>query len=226
MGNTLLDFHQGITDDQKDQEGLKKMAGYLLELGYSYSVDDLYEQFLKPFYMNFHKRITELVEIDVYPYLRKLGDLDNHMMDQLLRCFYSTYRSRVVVNPGAKEILMYLSENYQIGVISNCFLPSFIYKEIFIEVGLDDYIDSYTFSYDYMLRKPKEEIFLEACQKMAVEPSQAVMIGDGLKPDIEGSGRVGMTSIWYNKKNKSLPENPPTSMLGSIMCFDELHKWF
>jgi len=200
MGNTLLDFHQGLTDDQKDLIGLNNMSSYLESLGIKISANECKSKFLDVLYSKFHLREAELIEIDVYEILRTFLDLRADQEDQLLKAFYRPYGDYINVHDGALDLLKVLKEQKKyIGIVSNCFLPAFIYQEIFKETGLDDYIEDYTFSYTYKIRKPNPELFKYAFKKPY---EKCLMIGDGFKPDILGSNQLGVDSIWYNHKKR------------------------
>ncbi len=224
MGNTLLDFHIGQSDDEKDNLGLIAVSKYLESVDIKLSLSEIRKRFLEPLYSQFHLRVSELIEIDVDPYLDHLGQLSEHQKQEVLRAFYSEYKKTVVINEGALELLKHFKNaSYKIGVISNCFLPAFLYKEIFVDKGLDDYIDDYTFSYTYGIRKPNPKLFEIALEKNQLRSDEALMIGDGLKPDISGSGQLGIESIWYNNKNKINHDH--IKMLGEIKNFKELLKF-
>lgn len=200
MGNTLLDFHQGHTDDEKDKLGLVAMSSYLSSLGLSIKPDIIKSKFLTPLYNKFHLRERDLIEIDVYPLLRDIVDLEDEHYDNLCRAFYSAYMKEVVVHDYALDLLKDLKDHGKyIGIISNCFLPAFIYEEVFKSCGLDDYIDDYTFSYTYKIRKPQADLFHHAFK---ADKSEMLMVGDGFKPDVLGSSDLGVESIWYNHKGK------------------------
>lgn len=225
MGNTLLDFHKRFTDEEKDAMGLKEMQLYLNRKGIVLSLDELKSRFLDPFYGQFHRRIKELVEIDVMPYIDQLGDFTSLEKDELVTCFYSPYLKYVQVNEGALDLLKQLKNAGKIiGVISNCFLPSFLYKKAFEMKRLSPYIDGYTFSYSLMLRKPRRELFLSALNQFNVSADKTIMIGDGFKPDILGADAVGIDSIWYNVHQRPLPSNSPKRLLSVITHFNDLLK--
>jgi len=224
MGNTLLDFHQGQSDDEKDDLGIEAVSKYLETIDIKLSSIEIKKRFLEPLYSQFHLRVSQLIEIDVDPYLNNLGTLTTLQKNQVLQAFYSEYRRTVVVNEGALELLKHLKNaSFKIGVISNCFLPAFLYKEIFVDKGLDDYIDDYTFSYTYGIRKPNPRIFEIALTKNHLKPNESLMIGDGLKPDIKGSRQLGIQSVWYNNKNKINHDH--IEMLLEINKFEELIKF-
>lgn len=198
MGNTLLDFHQGLTDDGKDIIGLDNMSQYLNSIGLSIAPDTCKRKFLDVLYSKFHLRESQLIEVDVYKILRSFLTLNQDQEDQVLRHFYQAYRQDVVLHDGALDLLRQLKKQGKyIGIISNCFLPAFIYKEIFEISGLDDYIDDYTFSYTHKIRKPNPDLFRYAFKKPY---DKCLMIGDGFKPDVLGSNQLSVDSIWYNHK--------------------------
>lgn len=207
MGNTLLDFHKGPSDEQKDMMGLSYMSNYLKSLRYDVSVDTLKKYFLDVLYTQFHLREEALIEIEVEKILRTFLSLNELEMEALIRCFYLPYKAHVVLHDGANDLLekLHLSDKI-VGIISNCFLPSFVYKEIFADVGLDQWIDSYTFSYDYKIRKPRAELYNEAFKQYDVLKTDMIMIGDGYKPDILGTSALGVDAIWYNHKREVVNE--------------------
>lgn len=203
MGNTLLDFHQGLSDDDKDLIGLNNMSEYLKSIGLNVSVDTLKKEFLDLLYNKFHLREEQLIEIDVKEILDGFLVIEEHAFMSLMRSFYKPYKDDVIVHKGGEELLSGLKDmNKKVGIISNCYLPSFVYKEIFIEVGLDKYIDFYTFSYDHKIRKPRHELYEKAFELYDVPKKKMLMIGDGFKPDILGSSDVGIDAIWYNHKRR------------------------
>lgn len=207
MGNTLLDFHQGPTDDEKDLLGLQNMASYLETIGINISAEELKKKFLDQLYGKFHLREEQLIEIDVKEILASFLEFDEKQFKELIRAYYKPYKEHIVIHQGASDLLKALKEsNKKIGIISNCYLPSFVYKEIFKAVGLDGYIDSYTFSYDHMIRKPRLELFEKAMELYDYPKEEMLMIGDGFKPDVLGSSGVGIESIWYNHKKREQKE--------------------
>ncbi|MBN2794017.1 MAG: HAD family hydrolase [Clostridia bacterium] len=203
MGNTLLDFHQVLSDEEKDQLGLKSLQKALENEGVLVSQNTLEQDFLIPIHLYHKIRIETLMEVDVLPLLRQYKDFDDATCIELLKAFYQPYKEHIQVNLHAKEILAYLkAHDKKIIIVSNCYLPGVLYKDIFKSVGLSEFIDGYVFSYDITYRKPRIEIFKKALALAERKPSECVMIGDGLKPDIFGASQLQIESIWYNPNHK------------------------
>jgi len=227
MGNTLLDFHKGFTDEEKDLIGLERLRVHINELyDVEVTIVELITDFLDNWSKDFYIRSTFLIEIDALKYLNgllekkglKLGVEEGRVA---LRIFYSEYINQVVVNPNAFKLLKVLKKrDKRIGVISNCYLFEEFYKEAFEKVGLDQYIDAYTFSYTIGKRKPEKAMFEKALEVLKADPKKSVMIGDSLKADIGGAQASGMKGIWYNQYRKE-NETMVTSDL-EIRDFSEL----
>jgi len=53
--------------------------------------------------------------------------------------------------------------------------------------------------------KPHPSIFSSALQLLGVAPSDAVMVGDSVRQDIEGALNVGMRAILLNRGDHAAP---------------------
>ncbi|HLG23168.1 MAG TPA: HAD family hydrolase, partial [Candidatus Manganitrophaceae bacterium] len=59
------------------------------------------------------------------------------------------------------------------------------------------------------IRKPRPEIFLAACEKLEVAPSETLFVGDSWDNDIRGAKGVGMDAAWINPGGLHAPEEGP-----------------
>ena len=50
------------------------------------------------------------------------------------------------------------------------------------------------------LRKPHPHIFEEALRDLSLFPEQCVMVGDTLDADIKGANKLGIYSVWINRR--------------------------
>ncbi len=97
------------------------------------------------------------------------------------------------------ETLEYLKEKgYKIALISNSPPTS---KDQLADLGIKQYFDEAIFSFELGYRKPEKEIFLSMLDKAGVEASEALMIGDSLKYDINGANAVGIDAILLDRNN-------------------------
>lgn len=95
-----------------------------------------------------------------------------------------------------KETLEYLSQKYDLVVLSNWF--SFSQINRLKNTGILQYF-SHVYCAENFKMKPNPEAFYVAKGEYNIE--DCIMIGDDLKMDIEGAIKVGMKAIFYNKKN-------------------------
>ncbi|MEU6128706.1 HAD-IA family hydrolase [Saccharopolyspora sp. NPDC047091] len=83
--------------------------------------------------------------------------------------------------PDTAEVLRRLRDaGVRIGVISNI---AFDIRPAFDELGVFDLVDEYLMSYVEGVVKPDPKLFLRACERLGVEPAEALMIGDSAEAD-------------------------------------------
>jgi putative hydrolase of the HAD superfamily len=111
--------------------------------------------------------------------------LDNHLFD------------------GALHILDYLTEKYQLHIITNGF-EEVQYKKL-KNSGIIHYFSTITTSEEVGLKKPNPIVFLKALEKASTSPNHSVMIGDSFEADILGAKNIGMETIFYNYRNEKTP---------------------
>lgn len=114
---------------------------------------------------------------------------------------YTDFAARMVaLVPNTMEILSYLKEkNYNIHLITNGFLEV---QNIKMQAsGLDKMIDETFVSEVVGFKKPDHRIFYHAMEKVGGTIENCVMIGDDLSVDIIPAREIGMTHIYFNRKN-------------------------
>jgi len=209
MGNTVLNFHSGChTDDEKDLMGLEHMKNYIFEkTGKIIDITRIKMDFLDKWYSDFYKR-KELIELDVREYLNSFLkkneiELEFEQHFELMREFYKEYSNEVVMAPKLMDILKKLeNEKIKVVIASNCILFDEIYIEIFRNLDIEKYIDKFVFSYSRKIRKPDSRIFIEIMGNYDFEPNEIIMVGDSFNADIEPAIKLGMKTIWFNRKNE------------------------
>lgn len=90
----------------------------------------------------------------------------------------------------------------QTGIVSN--LWPFPVDHIFNKLALGAHFEHLVFSFEVGSRKPDSGIFLDACRRFGVHPSECLMIGDSLGSDIAGASAVGMPSVLVNRGGKTV----------------------
>jgi HAD superfamily hydrolase (TIGR01662 family) len=100
-------------------------------------------------------------------------------------------------------VLRQLSQaGLRVGLISNTHRCLASFQSHFELQGL---ISATVSSSDHGLMKPHPSIFSSALQLLGVAPSEAVMVGDSLRQDIEGALNVGMQAILLNRGHNAAP---------------------
>lgn len=107
---------------------------------------------------------------------------------------------------GAYETLKELSKSYKLGIITNG--PSYGQHKKLEKSGLLEFFDEehIIVSGDYGFHKPDVRLFEIAAEKMNVDTSDCVFVGDIFANDILGSLKVGMKAVWIwnGRRNCSL----------------------
>ncbi|MFJ8822580.1 HAD family hydrolase [Streptomyces sp. NPDC102467] len=83
--------------------------------------------------------------------------------------------------PDALDVLSALRERgVPVGVVSNIGWDP---HPVFVEHGLDRYIDTYVLSYRHGVTKPDPRLFSAACEALGVAPRDTLMVGDDRRAD-------------------------------------------
>lgn len=207
MGNTLLHFHFGKTDEEKDAMGVYYLTNFLKGFDCKIEFEDVKKHFFDTWQNGISSRRIDYTEYPVEEYLNNFLKRYNIKLDlgtciKALDIFYTEYRNNVWIEDGLQQTLESIrKKGYRIGVISNSILYDEVMINCFKEVGLAKYIDVFTFSYYLKTSKPKKEIFETALARMSVDAKEAIMVGDNLQSDIESTQKLGLTGIWFNKNS-------------------------
>jgi putative hydrolase of the HAD superfamily len=81
---------------------------------------------------------------------------------------------------------------FRLGVVSDCTheLP-----ECWPELPVAPFVDATVFSVVIGRRKPHPSLYLAACNRLGVSPSEVVYVGDGGSNELTGARALGMTAI-------------------------------
>ena len=109
----------------------------------------------------------------------------------VLRHFRHIAEKYDFAEPTLKKIK---SKGYKIGLITNG-SHELQYKKLGM-LELTDFFDEIIVSGDTPYQKPGERIFLMMAEKMGVEPSEMMYVGDHPLNDVEGSRKAGCVSVW------------------------------
>jgi putative hydrolase of the HAD superfamily len=109
----------------------------------------------------------------------------------------SVYTAKVEpAEPGMKEALEALrDQGLRLACVSNAFMGASVLHQIMVERGLGQFLELTVSSCELGYRKPHAMIYQAALDKLAIDASDAVFVGDRLDADVEGPSKLGMRTV-------------------------------
>ncbi|KAL1129756.1 hypothetical protein AAG570_012700 [Ranatra chinensis] len=151
---------------------------------------------------------------------RSYVSLANEIYKEWLKLRYDY----VFLPPGVKSLLIYLRNNYLLGLITNGSSSS--QWEKVEQLKLNQYFDCILVSGDLPWEKPHQNIFLKACQILKVKPEDCLMVGDRLETDIAGAKEASLAgAVWIPNSVKQTEEHyksTPDYILTSVTQLKDL----
>jgi putative hydrolase of the HAD superfamily len=96
-----------------------------------------------------------------------------------------------------------LRPRYRTGIISNSFVGAREREQA--AYGFEDMCDVVVYSHEEGMKKPDRRIYEIACQKLGVEPAEAIFLDD-TPVAVEGAERAGMTAIRFIDNTQVIAE--------------------
>ena len=116
------------------------------------------------------------------------------------------------------EVLSTLDElrrrDLELGIVSN--FDSRLFP-VLKGLGIADLFDTVTISSLAHAAKPSPKIFELALEQHAVEPGEAIHVGDSVRDDVEGATKAGLNAVLLAREGKQAPPG-----VQSIRTLDEL----
>jgi putative hydrolase of the HAD superfamily len=120
-------------------------------------------------------------------------DIPEDAVDEILGWRREVIRNALVPAEGALELLEEVRRRgLRTGLITMCTQEV---SELWPETALAPLLDETVFSCEVGLAKPDPEIYELACERLEVEPREAVFVGDGANDELRGAERVGMRPV-------------------------------
>ena len=135
----------------------------------------------------------------------ELFDLSSEDVERVTALRREVTRKGLVPVPGAIETIAALRERgLKTGLITVC---SEDVVSLWEETDFHGLFDAEVFSAAVGLRKPDPRIYRIALEKLGVEASDAMFVGDGANDELGGAERVGMTAVGVESPTGELPED-------------------
>lgn len=150
--------------------------------------------------------------------LKKFNVYTESLAESMSAYFLQHSPQKGKLMPKTKEVLLYLSENYKLYVLSNGFYDV---QQIKLKAsGIDGFFDKVFTSDQLMCAKPNRKIFEEAVKSVNAKKTRTLMVGDNFEKDIVGARLFGIDQVWYNAEHLFGDERGATY---EITCLSELN---
>ena len=131
--------------------------------------------------------------------------VDFELVEEAAQRFKSLHIELSTPYAGVNKVLDSLKTKTQrLGVLSNSFEGHA--KIILEKLELDHYFLSVLDCGDVQAYKPMSSLFERVVQNLNVEISKSIYVGDEYYADMVGAKGAGMTTIWINKRERSLSD--------------------
>ena len=220
VGDTLV--HLDRPWDDVFHTNLQALYNYLNSLGIKFDAAKFKEKFIRIFndasyHSDLFKVETPMEEI-ISRALRKSGlqmlgvDLPTNAMIEFYRPEIEDWQ---LFSDTVETLTKLRDEGYVMGVISNT-KSDWAVRAILRHRELEGFFKTIVTSAAVKIRKPRYEIFTRALADLAVDPSDAVFIGDSIHADVSGAKNMGMYSILVLRKPAELSLSRPDATVTSL----------
>ncbi len=138
-------------------------------------------------HLGWEKILKHLINKGVF---KKAPDINEYT-----QCLVSLFRETAVEYIFTKPILKKLrADGYKTGIITN---GNPVTQNSKIDLlGLREFVDEIIISGEEDYDKPEPEIFEIMAERLGIEPSEMMYVGDNPLNDVEGSRKAGCTPVW------------------------------
>ncbi|MEV6056928.1 HAD family hydrolase [Streptomyces sp. NPDC052107] len=111
------------------------------------------------------------------------------------------------LQPYAADALRQLAEKYALAIVSDTeSSPETSVRKALNRLGIEKFFQTVVTSIDVGTRKPDPTIFLEALERLGVNPPLAVLVGNDPDSDIAAGRAIGLRTVLYRSSRYHRPE--------------------
>jgi putative hydrolase of the HAD superfamily len=118
--------------------------------------------------------------------------------DQVFRAF-EDHRAWRLFPETASTLVRLKAQDLELGIISN--FDSRLFT-VMRGLGIAEAFDTVTISSLAQAAKPAPKIFQVALEKHAVDPDEALHVGDSLRDDVEGARKTGLHAVLLDREGR------------------------
>ena len=143
---------------------------------------------------HFNERVIKTLEFLGYNQIK-----ESSVVIDATFAFFREFMKYVRIDMDSKTVLNQLYKKYVLGIVSNFAIPECV-KELLQKYDIMKFFSVIVVSADVNKRKPNPEIFNFALNKLEIEASEAIFVGDTLDSDIKGAQEAGMKTIFIERR--------------------------
>lgn len=136
---------------------------------------------------------------------------DTNLLGPIERCYREEYFRRADPVPGALEVVARLAEHVRVAVLTNHVRRDQLAK--IDQLGFSPYLSDLITADMIGTTKPDRRMFETALERLNVQPSEAVMVGDSWPFDVLGACEVGLQAVWFNRTGAECPAGERAAVL-------------
>lgn len=218
-------------DRRRDELRCQGLQENLTKLGVEVSFEDLADglKASTPWLVNIWKKGGQVSTLEQIRYIvnhatknRAILLTDPEVLIRLEESYWRpTLSAPATLNDEASEVFQRLRElSLKIGLICNTGRgPGHALRELMRREGILDYFNAMIFSDEIGYGKPDARIFLTAAERLGLEPSDILHVGDNIENDVRGAQSAGMKTLLFDYEVPSGFNEQP-SLLALTRTFD------
>jgi putative hydrolase of the HAD superfamily len=152
--------------------------------------------------------LAEKVYMQQMPdFLRKYEIQDEALIAAISDAYRHNWFEELALAEDTVDTLRALQPRYKLGLVTNG--PSRTQRAKIEHFGLAAYMDVLIVSEEVGVAKPDPGIFAIALERLAMEPSKVLFVGDSVENDLHGAAAASLPFVWVNRRHETLPEGVP-----------------
>lgn len=182
---------------EEDPDHIRKARDRMAELA-GYEDPQAFIEMVEARYVPYRDwALSKNLEAGDYELWKKwlLPELDDEVLKKICHEITYQYRQykglRHLVDGGLEVIRTLHERGYKLGIISNLIGENEIYDWL-KEDRLEGYFEAVVLSSVIHIRKPDPRMYLIACEKLGLDPSECVNVADNIKRDFTGAKEAGI----------------------------------
>lgn len=142
------------------------------------------------------------------------AEVANGRASELAQRYRAAYEAAWRPVPGAVPLLTALrAAGFPVAIVTNNLIAEQVQK--LRHCALDVFVDALVTSEEVGVAKPEIGIFAAALDRLRLDATDVVMVGDAWGTDIAGAIGAGIRPIWFNRRAASSP-NPSVVELNAL----------